>query len=245
MGTLAEEVARAPRCAECLGRVGPEGVCRRCRPEELANTRRARLEECERAADAAEAAEAAARGEAARAREAADVAACREIEERERLAVAERRRRRRRLLALTLRHPWPWAIAALGKRIENRRWLPPLRKGAWFALHGGSPPRKPGERLRTLDLAARLAHRFDFAAPTEAEVFGWAGVFAACRYGGAVHASEDPWFEGGLGWRLDELVVLAEPIAYPGCHGLWELPVPIADTVREVIETGRGGSDGR
>lgn len=145
--------------------------------------------------------------------------------------------------ALTLRHPWPWAVCAVGKRIENRRWLPTatqLAVGDWFAIHGGKVPPPGIGRIGTYQEAMSIALRHDFNGlkgmdprPCFDRVTAYNGVVAVCRYGGYVSDSGDPWFEGRpYGWRLDDLFVLPEPVACKGAQGLWELPNDVEERVR-------------
>jgi hypothetical protein len=140
--------------------------------------------------------------------------------------------------ALTLKHPWPWAICVLGKRIENRTWRPgrQLPVGEWFAIHGGKWPvsRSDEENVyeEVYDLAIDHGPDLDFE-DIYADARRHSGMVAVCRFGGVVTESTDPWFEGPVGWRLDGLVVLPEPVPCKGAQGLWEIPEDVLSRVRE------------
>lgn len=153
-----------------------------------------------------------------------------------------------RLKALTLLHPWPYAITQLGKRIENRTWAPSiLKKGDWFALHGAGPPAG-----RQAEAAEAIAKSLLFHQPrgtldqmARGLSAGWfeyrvvgqhVGIFALAKYGGSVREHESPWFHGPVGWLLDEVVVLKEPIAVPGSQGLWDVPGWAAIAIRLEVE---------
>ena len=150
------------------------------------------------------------------------------------------------MLALTLKHPWPFAVCRLEKRIENRTWAPrrqSLPVGEWFAIHGGAMPRRYDLKETAYQARALIAAHRKALVLAEGEdvtlrdVLGYRGVVAVCRFGGIVRngesGSEDPWFEGPIGWRLEKLVVLPEPVPCPGSQGLWPLPEVVLASVRE------------
>lgn len=154
-----------------------------------------------------------------------------------------------RLKALTILHPWPYAITQLGKRIENRTWAPScLKKGDRFALHGAVPPtEKKADAAQAT--AVSLIHHQPGGPASEIDnnlyPFWWfqdyvvkphLGIFALAKYGGTVREHVSPWFHGPVGWLLDEIVVLKEPIAVPGAQGLWDVPDWAAIAIRLEVE---------
>lgn len=140
------------------------------------------------------------------------------------------------MMALTLKHPWPFAIARLGKRVENRGWKPANELvGRVIALHGGKhvdASSKPQQERAELARAWGWILGCGLGAGVEPtlENLILEGIFAVARYGGAVHMrsddplTRDPWFEGVYGWKLEDLVVLPEPIPCRGAQGLWRVP---------------------
>ena len=145
--------------------------------------------------------------------------------------------------ALTLKHPWPYAICRLGKRIENRTWPPSpklLAVGDWLAIHGGAVPKgaaieeaiRDVMRLEETGRAGRFLPIGEVVMP---------GIVAVCRFGGTVRESDDPWFNGPIGWLLHELVVLPEAVPCKGAQGLWELPPDALAGVRRQFRVAMKG----
>jgi hypothetical protein len=145
--------------------------------------------------------------------------------------------------ALTLIQPWAWAICHAGKRIENRGWKPPRSLwGERIAIHAG----KQFDADSALGL---FAH--GYGVPS---LVPHGAIVATARIVGVVterkpgdlvieSALEEPptwilsprnrvWFCGPVGWILDEIVVLREPIPCKGAQRLWTVP---ADVERQVL----------
>lgn len=161
--------------------------------------------------------------------------------------------------ALTLWQPWAHAIAHLGKRVENRPWPPPREMiGKRIAIHAGAryevtewsfpdrvrvPPRSEtplkaivcvativgyrDERKRRDRDDARAAQRAMFDATRRD-----ANVVSVGRAQG-VDLSRDAWWIGPVGWLLDDVVALGEPVPCSGSLKLWELPVAVEALVAE------------
>lgn len=138
--------------------------------------------------------------------------------------------------ALTLKHPWPWAICCLGKRIENRTWRPypsQLKPGEWLAIHGGKWPTSRGELLDLhveIGMVALGEARLSYSI---GEVERCTGIVAVCQFGGTVTESDDGWFEGPIGWKLNDLIVLSKPVPCKGAQGLWKVPEDVLKLVRQ------------
>lgn len=129
------------------------------------------------------------------------------------------------MLALTLKHPWPWAICRLGKDIENRTWRPPDRMvREYFAIHGGVSPDGGKGRFEVTQALHSLQNRGLARHSLIAGDVILPGLVAVVRLVGVVTESDSPWFEGPVGWQLDELFVLPGPIACKGAQGLWAIP---------------------
>jgi len=139
--------------------------------------------------------------------------------------------------ALTLIQPWAWAICSAGKRIENRGWRPPRSLwGQRIAIHAG----KKFDPDSGLALFAE-GYGLPATMPQGAIVATAriAGVVTEDKTGLVVEsASEEPpawvlspknrvWFCGPVGWVLDEVVVLREPVPCRGAQGLWVVPAAV------------------
>lgn len=151
--------------------------------------------------------------------------------------------------ALTLRHPWAFAICYWGKRIENRKWWPvtALKVGQRFAIHGALPPTTRGNRQYVLDTAKELIERFGFP-PKLVEQYGGVkgaaledlvirGIVATAVLKEIVTKSDDPWFEGPIGWVLEDVRVLKTPIPCGGAQGLWTVPADVLSQIEQASLT--------
>jgi hypothetical protein len=106
-----------------------------------------------------------------------------------------------------------------------------------FAIHGGKTPvgfAATYEASADLDwiIARGLCPRGTFLPQTYR-----AGIVAVCRFGGTMTASFDPWFAGPVGWFLEDVTVLPEPVPCRGDQKLWEVP---PDVLAEVERQLRG-----
>lgn len=162
------------------------------------------------------------------------------------------------LKALTLWRPWPAAIIHGGKRVENRTWTPPREMlGQDIAIHAG---------LRVDDGAVRAVR---FSGSVGADLLpGPTGIVAVVRLVGWIDERTHPrtcagvsaedarcvansvWFDGPVGWVIDTVRPLAEPVPCRGAQGLWTVPDEVAAAVafatlaalREPLLCGRGGA---
>lgn len=150
--------------------------------------------------------------------------------------------------ALTVRGPWASAIALGNKRVENRTWRPHADViGQRIAIHAG----------RACDADAEYFVRYVEDHKTAADVLRHAREHRGCvvavatvarvvKYADADTAilwpdvPGDPrYFQGPLGWVLEDVVALAEPVPCKGRQGLWRLP---EDVERAVLAQVGGGA---
>lgn len=103
---------------------------------------------------------------------------------------------------VTLWRPWDYAIAALGKRVENRDWCPKGLQLPWMmAVRGGK--RWEREAFPFVQEATWPAGRV--CAVAEVVAYEAPGV-----------GTHDKWRAlQGWGWRLGRVAPLAEPIVWP------------------------------
>lgn len=146
------------------------------------------------------------------------------------------------LLALTLKHPWPFAICRLYKDVENRTWQPPRAlRGRYFAIHGGKIPASKNEREwveeEAIDLIDEHGDHLTSKGMMPAEnLLGGiylTGIVAVARLADVVTEATSPWFDGPVGWVLDDVTELPRPVPCKGAQGLWQVPEDIAGRVRE------------
>lgn len=158
--------------------------------------------------------------------------------------------------ALTLWPEWIPAITRLGKDIENRPWEPPQSLlGKRFALHAGSTiGGKPGKDSIYQGIAAvvHMARRAGWNGSYhygpdgvtfqrgEEEVtvnvadIRLSAVVATCRLAGFGVGLEakDPWAASLMvNWKIDEVIVLPEPVPCRGYQKLWGLTADVEGKV--------------
>lgn len=152
---------------------------------------------------------------------------------------------------LTLIRPWSDAIVHGPKRVENRPWCPPRSMlGARIALHAGKKyatdltagsippswiPRPPAETPQGIVGVARLVGFLDLREGNYGQQ-NWrmseAHSAASLQTLEVLHTLDrDPWWCGPVGWLLDEVQALPEPIPCKGMLGLWTLPTDIEQRV--------------
>lgn len=135
--------------------------------------------------------------------------------------------------ALTLWRPWSDAIVRGPKRVENRTWCPPPGfLGELIAIHAGKKYgfgswdmpegyEAPADRESPTGIVgvARVAGYLDLREGRRSETAAFA------RLAGRVHFLDtDPWWLGPVGWYLEDVVALPEPIPHAGSLGLWRVP---------------------
>ena len=131
--------------------------------------------------------------------------------------------------ALTIWQPWCWCITDVperwAKRVENRTWPPPAGMiGHEIALHAG--------RRYDDDAAAQILEVFGLAVPAPQEI-PRGTIVGVARIVTVITESIDPWFGGPVGWVLDNVRRLEQPIQCRGAQGLWTLPPDVESLVRE------------
>jgi hypothetical protein len=139
--------------------------------------------------------------------------------------------------AITLRHPWPWAVCCLGKDVENRTWIPSMKIGERFAIHGGRWPipddgvsrsNADNDYANTICMTVKQladAGLCKINPVTLAMIRPYCGIVALATFGGITRdIADSPWHGGHLAWWLREVQVLCQPIAIRGAQGLWVIP---------------------
>jgi len=115
--------------------------------------------------------------------------------------------------ALSIKQPWLWAITDLDKRIENRTWNPPLKIiGQHIALHASKKDDPEGGRAMVY-----LARRLPPADAPRGAIVATAKVVAVATRDNETIAADnqyynDKWFVGPIGWILEDVQKLEEPI---------------------------------
>ena len=128
-------------------------------------------------------------------------------------------------------------MCCLGKDVENRTWVPSLKIGERFAIHGGrwpipedGHPRNPGD----VDYAANIVSTVQELAEcglcsvnpvTPVMLSRYCGIVALATFGGITRDPDSsPWHDGNLAWWLRDVDVLPEPIPIKGAQRLWTVP---------------------
>lgn len=142
--------------------------------------------------------------------------------------------------ALSLSQPWLWVVLYGGKRIENRKWSPPIKMlGERFALHAA----RSWDQGAFEDLCDGEYGDIPNLPQTRAEyTFGAIGGTATLRdyldgtqYDGididthpGCPADQRRFFFGPYGFLLDDVRPVVTPIPVRGMLGFWDLPSDIA-----------------
>lgn len=143
--------------------------------------------------------------------------------------------------ALTLWRWWAYAVTHLGKRVENRPWMPPDDTDV-VLIHAGAPRHLTDERG---DQAAirRLALADGASLPTAVvlpETVPSSSIVAVARLAHVCDAGVrsarcgcGPWAAAGhYHWRFaDDLAVLAVPVPARGYQKLWHPNAPVREQV--------------
>lgn len=153
------------------------------------------------------------------------------------------------LRALTLHPEWAWAICYLGKRIENRSWRRESLRGKTLAIHGGRLI--GGDSDQTLwrcDVQLMLQHaRTRCGCQADLGVGPISvkrildegrGIVALARVADFVTASQSGWFVGPIGWVLEDVRVLCEPVPCAGAQGVWTVPCDVAARAQAAVVRG-------
>lgn len=130
--------------------------------------------------------------------------------------------------ALTIRQPWLHAITDLDKRVENRTWRPPYSiLGQRIALHAGLTADPPGIGWIYRISGKIVTERLDYGAiVATAVVIGWVDSSGEgeIHHPALSYIKDNKWFTGPIGWILDNIVKLQEPVSCRGQLGLWKIP---------------------
>jgi len=172
---------------------------------------------------------------------------------------------------LTLHWPWSTAITDGPKRVENRNWRPGSVFGSEIAIHCGKTRDDESveaiRRAPDIDWAPEDGRSFEEVAgcivgtalvvgyiddetPTAHAVQPPSHVPEAVSDDGSWnssiafnHVRQSPWWGGPIGWILDEVKPLDEPIPARGQTGLWSVEEQIEEAIDRCGRCGR--PDGR
>jgi len=154
------------------------------------------------------------------------------------------------LRALTLHQPWAYAVAHLNKRIENRSWRPPnhlLGQKRALAIHAG----KQSYDLPELEvrIVNPLPNGEIYTSPPQLyrTELPRGCIVAVCTVRGSSDRAYDlcselgldqlQWFmPGSIGWVLDDVVVLDEPVPCRGRQRVWTVPDDVELLVRAQVD---------
>lgn len=147
---------------------------------------------------------------------------------------------------LSIHQPWAWAIfnAPHPKNIENRTWKPPdwilyqriliqssrmvvgreyEAAARYVELVGGAPP----PRLQDLPRGAIVGSVL---------VRGYVNQSERSTFGGLdpqtwKHAQYSPWFEGPIGWILEQPIA-CEPVPFKARQWLFKVPTSVVESLK-------------
>lgn len=141
--------------------------------------------------------------------------------------------------ALTIKQPWLWCITDATKRVENRTWKPPFNIiGQRIALHASKGHTKEdwyhAQGIYSFRLLPNCSDMPLGAIVATAVIVGYVEVEQSPDATprlieatmNAIHYNHraDPWFFGPVGWLLDDVRKLPQPVPCKGAWGLWTVP---------------------
>lgn len=154
--------------------------------------------------------------------------------------------------ALTLWQPYATGVALYGKIVENRTWTPPTSLlGERLAIHAGAQRRDtwklpegiviPEPLPRSAIVATAIVvgaldlrkERRVLVRDTEDLAFLLRGEEPGNDWERVARLDENAWWLGPVGWLLEDVRALREPVPAKGAMGLWTLS---AEVERSVIE---------
>jgi hypothetical protein len=133
--------------------------------------------------------------------------------------------------AVTIRQPFAWAIAAGFKDVENRSWAPRIDPGDIIAVHAAVAAPDLDDVRRVQKLVGRHA--------TVPEEYDCGAIVAVARVAKVVTSSRSAWFSGPLGWILEDVVAVREPIECKGQLGLWNIPAGVETRLKRQLRSRR------
>lgn len=131
--------------------------------------------------------------------------------------------------AVTIRQPFAWAIAAGFKDVENRSWAPRVELGELIAIHAAVAAPDWDDVERVQKLIRRRA--------TVPEQYDCGAVVAVARVAEVVTSSHSAWFSGPIGWVLQDVSPLEEPIECKGQLGLWNLTAGVEARLKRQLRS--------
>lgn len=116
------------------------------------------------------------------------------------------------IYAITIQHPHLWCILHATKRIENRTWRPPERVlGERVYLHSSKSFDHAGAEF-CRQQGVELPDKYHFGC-----------IEGSAVVSGFVETSNDPWFQGPVGWKLEDVRLLKIPLPHRGQLGVWKV----------------------
>lgn len=130
---------------------------------------------------------------------------------------------------LSFSQPWLWAILHAGKRVENRKWAPPIHMiDQRIALHAALSWDNDAVGF-LMRFGIEIPGRFD--SYPKGQIVGVATIDRVVTEVRTLTWDQARWFFGPFGWLFTDVRELTEPIEAKGGLGLRELG---AERSREV-----------
>jgi hypothetical protein len=126
--------------------------------------------------------------------------------------------------ALSIRQPWAWCILYANKRVENRTWYTNYR-GPIYIHAGLKVQRHAVEDLREVIEAIPKAWR----PPALCGAIIGTATIVDCARPEDVPEAQHEWVTGPWCFVLDDVNPLANPIAYKGALGFFEVSAALDD----------------
>jgi hypothetical protein len=138
--------------------------------------------------------------------------------------------------AISLRQPWAWAVfhAEPRKDVENRSWRTGYRGPLVIHAARGMTREEYAAFWEFYGFVRLASGAADTVLNLPAfEDLARGAVVGVVELVDCVRSHHSPWFRGDYGFVLAAPRALTEPLAMTGTLGLWDVPGPIAEQIRE------------
>lgn len=155
--------------------------------------------------------------------------------EAERLVNENRNDPKAGLKGLTLRQPWAWSVFETTKDIENRQW--PARVRGTIAIHAADE-QPLGVYERSKKYIRKVLHsrgHFGVRIPGESKL-PMGAIIGLVDIVDCVTESKSPWWEGPVGFKLENARRLPNPIPCRGKRRFFTLPKDVEEQIRATFK---------
>jgi hypothetical protein len=141
---------------------------------------------------------------------------------------------------ISLSQPWLWSILSPiivggAKRIENRKWMPPIHMiGKRIALHAAKSFDEDAIGFFIRNGIDNFPNRFD--SYESSAILGVATIDRVVTEDRTLPEDQKRWFFGPCGWVLIDVIPFVNPLPMKGAQGLRKLEDDMNKRVLDEVE---------